>query len=180
MATVQRVINEPMDTEDILYYFPNAKIMEYKNLEKYKSIKELLPKKPDFVFLLYEDSPQKGHWVALTRDRNNNINYFDSYGGKVDAPLSWSSAQVRKKLQQDIPYLSQLLNKTPWDVFYNDEDYQKDGSTINTCGRHCAFYILNMLKKGMSLHDYHTYITKLKKQNKMSYDEVVAHYIDKI
>ena len=180
MDTLERVINEPMDTEDILYYFPDAKILQYKNLEKYKSIKELLPKKPDFLFLLYEDSPQKGHWTALTRDTHNNINYFDSYGGKIDAPLSWTSPQIRKQLQQDKKFLSMLLNKTPEEVFFNDEDYQKDGMDINTCGRHCSFYILNMLKKGFSLHDYYKFIKKLKTKNKMSYDEVVAHYIDKI
>ena len=43
MATVQRVINEPMDTEDILYYFPNAKIMEYKNaLEALKIVPNMI------------------------------------------------------------------------------------------------------------------------------------------
>ena len=42
-------------------------------------------------------------------------------------------------------YLSHLLDKTPEQVYYNDEDYQKDGFNINTCGRHCCYYILNML-----------------------------------
>ena len=50
-----------MGSEDILYYFPNAKITTYADLHQYKSIQELLPEDEDFVFILYEESPREGH-----------------------------------------------------------------------------------------------------------------------
>ena len=180
MVALKQIITEPMGGDDITYYFPHAKITTYADLNKYKSIQQLLPVQEDFVFILYEESPRAGHWVCLTRDIHNSINYFDSYGGKVDEPLSWSSQEERKQLKMSIPYLTHLLNKTPEQVYYNDEDYQKDGFDINTCGRHCCFYILNMLHHDMSLADYHKHITALKKKYKMTYDEVVAKYIRKM
>ena len=177
---LKQIIQDPMGSDDIIHYFPNAKITTYANLNKYKSIKHLLPAQEDFVFILYEDSPRTGHWVCLTRDIHNSINYFDSYGGKVDEPLSWSTQEERKKLKMSIPYLTHLLDKTLEQVYYNDEDYQKDGFDINTCGRHCCYYILNMIQNDMSLADYHEHITALKKKYKMTFDEVVATHIDKM
>ena len=177
---LKQIIQDPMGSDDIIHYFPNAKITTYADLHKYKSIKQLLPAQEDFVFILYEDSPRTGHWVCLTRDIHNSINYFDSYGGKVDDPLTWSTPAERKQLKMCVPYLSKLLDKTPEPVFWNDEDYQRDGFNINTCGRHCCYYILNMLYHDMSLLDYHKHITALKKKHKMTYDEVVAKYIRKM
>ena len=176
---LKRIIKDPMGSEDIFFYFPHAKITTYADLEAYKSIQQLLPEQEDFVFILYEESSREGHWVCLTRDIHNSINYFDSYGGKEDKPLSWSSITERKKLNMRIPYLSNLLDKTPEQVYYNDEDYQKDGFDINTCGRHCCYYILNMIQNDTSLLDYHKHITSLKKKYKMTYDEVVATFIKK-
>ena len=173
---LERIIQDPMGSDDIIHYFPHAKIRTYADLHNYESIQQLLPAQEDFVFLLYEESPREGHWVCLTRDIHNSINYFDSYGGKVDETLTWSSPAERKKLNMCNPYLSHLLDKTPEQVYYNDEDYQKDGFDINTCGRHCSFYILNMLHHDMSLADYHKHITALKKKYKMTYDEVVHVY----
>ena len=177
---LKQIIQDPMGSDDIIHYFPHAKITTYADLNKYKSIKDLLPAQEDFVFILYEESPREGHWVCLTRDIHNSINYFDSYGGKVDEPLSWSTQEEREKLNMSTPYLTNLLNNTPEVVYYNDEDYQKDGFDINTCGRHCSYYILNMIYHDMSLSDYHKHITALKKKYKMTYDEVVAKYIRKM
>ena len=180
MPNVKTIIKDAMGSDDILYYFPRAKILQYKDLRRYKSIEELLPKKPDFVFILYEDSPQSGHWTALTRDNHNNINYFDSYGYPPDHPLTWYSTAARIKLNQNVCHLSHLLNKTPEKVYYNDEDYQKNGMDVATCGWHASFYILNMLQYNMSLQNYHNLLDKMRKKNKMSYDEVVAYFIDKM
>ena len=180
MGDLQAIIKDPMGSDDIIHYFPHAKITTYADLNKYKNIQQLLPAQEDFVFILYEDSPRTGHWVCLTRDIYSSINYFDSYGGKVDDPLKWTPPAQRKKLGQCVPYLSTLLNKTPEQVYWNDEDYQKDGFDINTCGRHCCFYILNMIHHDMSLLDYHAHITALNKKYKMTYDEVVATFIKKM
>jgi hypothetical protein len=175
--SLEKIIHEPMDDGDIRFYFPRAKIMQYSDLNKFNSIEKLLPKQPDFVFVLYEDSPKNGHWTCLTRDTVNNINYFDSYGGMPDKPLSWTALQERQRLGQGTPMLSALLDKTPLSVFYNNVDYQSNQAGVNTCGRHCCFYVKNMLKYGMSLAQYYTYMNAMRKQNKMGYDEVVSRFI---
>jgi len=175
--SLETVIAAPMDDSDIHFYFPRAKIIQYSGLKKYNNIESLLPKHPDFVFILYEDSPKDGHWTALTRDTANNINYFDSYGGVPDKPLSWTALQERQRLGEGTPLLSALLDKTPLPVFYNNVDYQSKGVGVNTCGRHCCFYVLNMLKYGMSLAQYYTSMNAKRKQYKMTYDEVVSRFI---
>ena len=167
-----------------MIYSTISPTQKYCNTKSYVNIRayiaHLLPKKPDFVFILYEDSPQSGHWTVLTRDNNNDINYFDSYGQPPDHPLTWNSRAERIKLDQNVCYLSHLLNKTPEQVYYNDEDYQKNGDKIATCGRHASFYIIKMLLSNMSLQDYKTYMDKMRIKHKMSYDEVVAYFIDKM
>ena len=115
--------------------------MPYSELKKYNSIEKILPKTPDYAFLLYQSSPSNGHWIVITRDRNNNINYFDSYGN--DHPLRWTGLDTRKKLGEEAPMLSMLMNKTQLSVYYNNVDYQGDGSDINTCA-----YLGELLSRG--------------------------------
>ena len=55
--SLEKVLKEPMDDGDIRFYFPRAKIMQYSGLKRFNNIEQLLPKQPDFVFILYEDSP---------------------------------------------------------------------------------------------------------------------------
>ena len=77
MVALKKIISDPMGSDDIIHYFPQAKITTYADLQPYKNIQQLLPAQEDFVFILYEESPREGHWVCLTRDIHNSINYFD-------------------------------------------------------------------------------------------------------
>ena len=79
----------PMDDQDITHYLPNARLMTYNELSEIQNITDLLPKHKSYVIILYPvKSVTDGHWVCLTRYRQT-IEYFDSYGGKPDVPLSW-------------------------------------------------------------------------------------------
>ena len=178
MASIKTIVKDPISSSDIDYYLPHSKILQYKELRKYRSIEELLPKIPDYAFILYEDSPQSGHWTTLTRDIHNNLNYFDSYGYPPDHPLTWYSTADRIKLKENVCYLSHLLNSTPETVYYNDTPYQKNGGDVATCGRHAAFYVMTMLKYNMSLQDYKNFMDKMRLKHKKGYDEIVATYID--
>ena len=153
--------------------------MRYSELRTCNSIQQLLPQNPDAVFLLYENSPCNGHWVVLTRDRANNINYFDSYGGYIDEPLTWETERVNTNMNQDHPYLSCLLDNTPEKTFYNNIDYQGQSRKISTCGRHAVMYVHCMLKE-MSLEDYYKYMVALKKRCKCSFDDIVCKFISRI
>jgi hypothetical protein len=59
----------PMSDLDIKFYFPKAKIYTYKDLRRFNSIDQLLPKDKDYCFVLYEHSPRSGHWVALMKNK---------------------------------------------------------------------------------------------------------------
>lgn len=175
---VKEVIIEPMGDDDIRYYFPDANIIKYSELKDYQDIETLLRDNKSFFFLLYQDQPNSGHWVCLSRT-GDTIEYFDSYGKKIDEPLSWVPNYVLFKLGIQLPFLSRLLNKTKLNVVYNPIEYQEDKKDINTCGRHCCFRLKNMLK-GVDLADYYRLMKELKDKYKVSYDVIVSEFIDRI
>jgi hypothetical protein len=177
----EKIIEEPMGDDDIKKYLPTAKILKYSQLSNYKTIDKLLPKNKDYCFLLYEDSLNKGHWVALLK-YNNNIEYFDSYGGKVDNPLNWTSKEKRKELKQNKKMLSQLLDNCKYNVIYNPIDYQEDNEhkNVNTCGRHTTFRVKNLTDCERNLKEYYELMKHIKNNSGNTYDEIVSHLIDNL
>ena len=107
---VDKIIHEPMDDGDIRAYFPKARVMRYAELADYDSIQQLLPTAKSHVFLLYQHRPNDGHFVCLMR-YGNTIEFFCSYGSKIDAPLKWTALKDRIALGEGKPWLSMLLRK---------------------------------------------------------------------
>jgi hypothetical protein len=177
---LKSIIESPMSDADIKVYLPNAKILEYSSLADYDNIEEILSKPKDFVILLYRESPQFGHWCCVCYDIDNSISYFDPYGLTVDAPLKyWNTKQENKLLGQSVLYLTNLLNKTKKKVKYNDVNYQSSyNPNTSTCGAHCIFRILNMIKNDLDLKKYYSFMKKLRKKEKLTFDEIVAKYIN--
>ena len=97
-------------------------------------------------------------------------------------PLTWYSTADRIKLKANVCYLSHLFNDTPAPVYYNDVEYQKNGVNVATCGRlHACFYVMNMLKYIMSLQaEYKKFMDKMRLKYKITYDEIVASFIDRL
>jgi len=181
----EEIIETPMGDDDIKFYLPNSKIIKYSELSKYKNIDELLPNNKDFVFCLYEESKNSGHWTALTKHLKNGkliISYFDSYGGKIDEPLNWLSKSENINLHQDRKLLSNLLNKCPYKVEYNPIKYQSEDKAhdINSCGRHATFYVKNLTDCNRDLDQYYKLMYEIKRDSGNSYDEIVSHLINKI
>lgn len=169
---------EPLGDDDIKSYLPDAKVMKYSALKNIKSIEELLPNEIDYVILLYEDTPNKGHWVTVLR-YGDTIEFFDSYGNAPDKPLCWNDEITNEKLNQE-PYLSDLFNLTDKKVVYNPIKYQGEGDDINTCGRHAVFRILNLIEKDRPLGEYYEIMKEIKRLTKSSYDDIVANLINVI
>jgi hypothetical protein len=179
------VKNDPEEVKEdalgdniIRKYLPNARIIKYSELKNFNNIEDLLPNEQSYCILLYESQPNSGHWTAIMRI-DDNIEYFDSYGNKPDLPLTWSK-NINASLGQSIPYLSQLLNKTNRNVFYNDFQYQKENRDIATCGRHCIFRILCLTKNYYNLKQYCNFIKGLKYKSNESYDDIVSYMINLI
>ena len=173
---IKQTVATPMSDSDIKEYLPEAKILKYSELKEYPTLDDLLPEVKDFVILLYEDSPNTGHWVCISKPREGVAEYFDSYGGYVDAPLKWTPELKRVGLGEAQPYLSRLFDKCPEEVVYNKIKYQKDGGTINNCGRWCVLRILRM-KAGQDLNQFHKWVMKQDKKFKGDKDDLTAYLV---
>ena len=176
---VEEIIEEPMDDADIRAYYPNAKIMRYSDLKNYKTITQLLPKDKSYAFLLYQHSPNSGHWVLIMR-YGGTIEFFCSYGSAIDAPLKWTNPRDRQMLGEAVPYLTNLLrSQKEFNVIHNPVAYQAKGNDKATCGAHDVMRLSQMLNHGQDLTDYYDYMTKIKKESGLSYDEIVANFVSK-
>lgn len=173
---VDQIEESPLSDDDIKKYFPDAKILSYDKLKNYKTIKKLLPKKIDYCFILYQQQKNVGHWIALIR-YGDNIEYYDSYGNRIDEPLTWNDEITNVELGQDKPYLTNLLKNSKFNITHNTNKYQKSNSKIATCGRHCALRILALLK-GYNLDDYHKLLLNSSKTKKINYDRIVSDLIN--
>jgi hypothetical protein len=170
----------PMGDDTIRLYYPNAKILLVSELDKYNSIDSLLPNNPDCVFLLYQSSPNNGHWVLLSK-YNNTIEYFDSYGGVIDKPLSWTPIGIRTKLGEGKPLLSNLLENTKYDLIYNAVDFQdKKDNKISTCGRWASLRWNTIVNCRMPLVEFIDGIRKIKKETGRTYDNLVSDLVNHI
>ena len=172
---LEEIAETPMGDSSIHHYFPNARIVTYNELNDIDSIEELLPKNKSYFFMLIEESPNKGHWVAVNRI-NNKIEFFDSYGGEPDSQLKWIPMERRESLGQAEKRLTELFKKSGMKVQYNPVKYQEVAQEIQTCGRHCCLRIKTMLD-GKDLDAYYKYMKSLKHSKGGSYDDIVSFFI---
>lgn len=172
---------DPMEDDSIKSYLPDARIITYPDLSKYQTIEELIPNNKDYIILLYLiEGKNSGHWTTLYND-NDCINFFCSYGSTPSKPLEWITKEKRRELNEEIPYLDILLSKTKKDVIYNPIEYQDDEiNRMSTCGRHCVFRILTLLRNNTSLPDYYRNMQRAKKQSGLTYDQIVSALITEL
>lgn len=177
---VEETIEEPMDDSDIRQYLPNAKIMRYSGLARLSDIEQLLPTDKSYVVLLYENTPGSGHWVALMR-YGRTIEFFCSYGSKIDAPLRWQNPKDNAMLGQTAPFLSQLLNKAKrkFRAIHNPVAYQSKRDGVATCGAWDVMRINQMKNHNQDLQDFHQFMESVKKETGLTYDEIVVNYVSK-
>jgi hypothetical protein len=57
------ILEEPMDNFNIQKYLPNVPIITYNELPKYGTIDKILPHSGSYAIILYQNSPNSGHWV---------------------------------------------------------------------------------------------------------------------
>lgn len=176
---INKIKFKGMSDLDLKHYLSHIPIYTSNDISKYNDITQILPNHKDYIFILYESSPNYGHWCLLLRN-DNIIEYFDPYGYKIDAPIYWIPKEERNNLNLK-PYLTDLLNKSNFEIQYNGYDFQnRNNSKISTCGRHCMLRLLMFLKYNVNLNNYITIMKQLKKKTKLSYDDIVSDLINKI
>ena len=177
---VEEIIEEPMDDTDIRQYLPNAKVMRYSGLARLSDIEQLLPTDKSYVILLYENTPGSGHWVALMR-YGRTIEFFCSYGSKIDVPLRWQNPKDNAMLGQTRPFLSLLLNKAKgkFRAIHNPVAYQSSKQGVATCGAWDVMRINQMKNHNQDLQEFHNFMESVKKETGLTYDEIVVNYVSK-
>lgn len=175
--TLEEIVDKPMGDDDIKRIIPDAKIILYKDLKKYNNIDEILPHKKSYAIILYLSSPNSGHWTAIMKPNDSTIEYFDSYGGNIDKPLSWLTNEQNKNLGIEEPYLSNLLKKSKYNIIENNTQFQAKGKgneDISTCGRHCCYRIQCMKNKNMNLEQYKKMMERVKNNINLNFDKLVG------
>lgn len=181
---IKEIIKEPMGDDDIKEYLPNIQVMKYSKLKRCKTIDDLLPNDKSCAIILYENSPNSGHWVGVSKyidkDKKPMIEVFDPYGNGDKDIVNWQTPQDNRNLGISSYYLSNLCHDCPYKVIHNDFKYQKSGGNINSCGRHCVHRLLMLLKNNLNLLDYNKYMKNMKKKSNLDFDEIVSALINKI
>jgi len=168
---------KPLSDDDIKHILGNdCKILEYKDLLKYRNINDILPNDRDYFVLLYEIQISSGHWTTVL-NYNNTLEHFDPYGIKPDGELHWIGTYTRKRLHEQFPYLSKLFNESNMNVIYNHTRFQSYNALISTCGAHVTHRIYRFIHNNFDLDDYTNYMNHLKTEYKLSYDEIVSEFV---
>lgn len=176
MSSLQELVEEPMDDREIKAALgPNVKILRYKELNNYKTMKQLLPKANDAVMILYENAPRDGHWCCLTRG-GGKIQFFDSYGEMPDRQLKYTAYSRENVVGRGEQSVSRLLTTAKCPIQYSKHAYQAEGGDINTCGRHCICWIKES-QGGGTLDGYYNKMMETCRRHRITPDEVVASLV---
>lgn len=178
MSSVLKIMRTPLSDSDIRKILGNdIKIIVYPDLSKYSNLGDLLPANRDCCIILYELKQLSGHWTCLTRD-GDLFTFFDSYGLKPDSELRWISSVQRSALNENTPYLSNLLKNERY--IYNRIAYQESDNKIETCGDHVCSFLYCFMNYNMNLEQYEEFMKKLKGTYHQSYDFIVANFVKSI
>lgn len=171
MEILKQIENIALSNKDLLKIVDGkANIIIYSNIYKYRSIDDLI-NPYGAAFILFQSRPHYGHWCLLFRTNDRKLEFFNPYGGYPDDSLDYINSDFKKKSYQDKPYLSKLLLKSPYDLEYNEFDFQKEKNDIKTCGRHCA---MRLICRYLNIYEYKDFLDKIKSITGLNYDQIVT------
>ncbi len=182
---LQKRLQQYISNIDLMKYFGEdfqKNILTYSELSNYSNIEQLLPHDESFIILLIEWGENIGHWVLLSRyicSEKNVIEYFNSYGDKPSLEVIEMEPELREQLNQTTLHLNKLLNEAlkRYDVIYNKIKFQSENPLISTCGRHTILRAVMMRDFDLDLYEFIDFMKGMKKETKLSYDEIVAIFI---
>ena len=160
-----------LSNKDILQLLDGkASIVLYPQLHKFHNIDQVLGPYGACI-LLFEAKPKYGHWCCLWKLNPTTVSFFNSYGGYPDDSLEYINDEFRRNTNQKYPILSQLLLDSPYELTYNDIDYQKHKQDIRTCGRHC---VVRLKCRNLTDEEYEEFIKYYCKELRINPDELVT------
>lgn len=155
----------------------DCKIVEYCDLDKYKSMDDLLPNDTDYVIILIESQQNSGHWCAITK-RDKVISTFDSYGVKLQDELNFISRTMNRMLGNTKQELENLIKSCADDVevIYNKTALQSQSPSVTSCGRWCCSFI-QLFKLGYSLPEFLEIVNNQCEEHDVPPDVLVSKWI---
>lgn len=149
-------------------------VVLYSDLYKYKDINELLGKYQRaiilYIFSKNELGKSNGHWVLVGINKNNNIEFFCSYGTLPDKSLLKLPLELRKKFHEDYSYISKLMYDSKLPIEYNDMALQQHHSVV--CGYYCIGRAVTL--KNMTIEEFQKIFSSDKKNN----DELIYSVVN--
>ena len=181
---IKRRITDMISDEDIERYLGkegHKNIIKYSELKNYNNIDKLLPKIGSYKIILIESQENSGHWVLMLKYKNKDkktiIEFYNSYGMKPEADLSYIGSMMNRILGNGKDDLNDLLDdakKKGYEVIYNKKRFQSSNKKVNTCGRHVLNRIIMATKFKMDLYEYIDFIEELKKKYNTESDIIIA------
>ena len=180
MQLVKHLETVALSSQDIKQILgKDVHIVLYEDLCKYRTIDDVFSG-ASAIILLFQSKLRYGHWTAIIKRPSNKLEFFNSYGGLPDSSLSKINNGIRKVTNQDFPYLSKLLYESPYELFYNEFQFQRKSRDIKTCGRHC---IVRAFYKDLDIYQYKKFLDDINKyafNGKMTYDYIVTNELNHI
>lgn len=158
------------DKEVLTLINGRANLILYPNLNKFKTIDEILNPYGACI-ILFEAKPRYGHWCCIFKINDKLLEFFNPYGGYPDDSLEYIPMDFRLSTDQYIPYLSILMYNSPYELSYNEHQFQKHDQNIRTCGRWCA---VRLIFRNYTLNEFYHLIKFLKKKLNINSDQLVT------
>ena len=115
----------------------NCPVHLYKDLPKYRHIREVIGPHNACIVLFPVKSSSSGHWVAILYfEDTNTVHFFDPYGLSWNQELQYSEDPITR--QNLIGKFMQDAKLRGYNTTWNSYRYQKMETGINTCGRQSA------------------------------------------
>lgn len=162
--TLRAMSYDPLSRDTMHELAPEAAIYKYSELKEF----DALPRLP--FILLYETSPDFGHWVLIT-ETPEGIEHFDSYGLKPDGEFSFVPLMFRAQSGQASPHLVKLLLDTGVPINFSGAKLQSTRTPTATCGRWC---VTRLMFNDMKSDDFIKMIRGAAKRHRLTNDELVT------
>jgi len=146
--------------------------MLYEDFDRVKNINSFLPIGTGKIILI-RDTPNSGHYILLFRYDKNKYFFVNSFGYAPDEQMRrFISKKGNELYNGGADDLTRLLKSKSVSVLNLPIQDKK----TNVCGRFCVFFY-KLFKSGMTLNEAVKVLKLLKKEMRLSYDEVVVRLI---
>ncbi len=100
----------------------------YSEIKKYNYIENIFKNNKAIIILI--DKPSGiGHFVCIFK-KDNIIHFFDPYGFRLSKVLNIMNINDNSLLD--------LINKSKYDIKYNNIQYESEKNKVESCGLHCV------------------------------------------